>query len=57
MPVQQGPPQPQPLNPESKTAALAALRQSVWEATQWLSCQETFDYVADVLREIEQDAL
>ena len=47
-------PQREP-DPNAKTKTLAQLRQMVWEATQWLSCDEVCEYVEAVLREVESD--
>ena len=48
-------PKPSARARQMQTHALAELRQSVWEATQWLSPEETIAYVYDVLREVESD--
>lgn len=37
------------------TAAMAALRQATWEATQFLSDGQILQYVEGVLREVESD--
>ena len=39
----------------AETSAKAALRQSVWEATQWLDRGEVEAFVSDVLDEIRSD--
>jgi hypothetical protein len=48
-------PQIVPDRERARTRALAQLRQSVWEATQFLSLDEVMQFVHDVLREVESD--
>ncbi len=50
-----GPVQPQPDPEAAKTRALAALRQALWEADQFITHVEIREYVGRVLREIESD--
>ncbi len=38
-----------------RTRVLSKLRQATWEATQYLTLDETLQYVTDVLREVESD--
>lgn len=40
---------------KAETSAMAHLRQSVWEATQYLSYVDLREYVEGVLREVESD--
>lgn len=49
----------QPLAPEDRaarrTAVLAALRQTAWEATQFLHPSQVVDYVESVMAEVVSD--
>ena len=38
-----------------KTRVLAQLRQSIWEASQWLTASEISIYVDKVIQEVETD--
>ncbi len=55
MTTEAGPVQPHPDTDAAKTSALAALRQAIWEADQFMSHVEIREYVGRVLREIESD--
>lgn len=39
----------------ARTRTLAQLRQSAWEATQWLSYRGVIEFVESVMREVESD--
>jgi hypothetical protein len=52
-----GPPQEanDALRRDAETSALVALRQAVWEASQWRRTDQIEEYVGQVLAEIESD--
>lgn len=55
MPVSAGPNQPRRDPGAAKSAALVALRQAIWEASQFEPLSAIQDYCLEILDEIESD--